>query len=72
MHVLLCDKYLMQPWSPSFPNLIPERQQGQSFAPPPPFSSRPYIWTVRDTPRLGKCIEVGLFHGAGRKITFDA
>lgn len=39
---------------------------------PPPFSSRPYIWTVRDTPRLGKCIEVGLFHGAGRKITFDA
>lgn len=37
MHVLRCDKYLMQPWSPSFPNLIPERQQGQSFAPLPEF-----------------------------------
>lgn len=40
--------------------------------PPSPNSSGPYIWTVLDTPRLGKCIGVGLFHGAGRKITFDA
>lgn len=71
MHVLRCEQYLMQRRSLSFPNLIPERQQGQTFA-PPPGSSRPHIGTVRDTPRLAKCIGVGLFHGAGRKITFDA